>query len=565
MNVVISPDQGAGLASDPRLAQAEQSLLSRVIALRDGTEDAFLATGAELVEIAALLDDARRAAVLIHDLAQTDLLNRLRAEADRQATCFAALSAEFSDTGSGIRKLTAELAGLHLDLDAVSRSVVTMRCVVLNARVTLASLRMQDMNLLNFAESGQTVVAEIADLLMQFEETMAGILKAVDLTDKMVGRIDTTLHTEVLSAFASLMNDLIGFEAGARAVSGRGEGLSRRLQSLIEATSRAVSGLQVGDTTRQRLDHISYILALPNAENPALSALADELLRDAALGHSRMLDQLQASVAEMIAGIRDLVEGHLANFFGSSGQTVDAAVLVSDSARLAEAIAALHPMQEQTGALGRSMAEEFEAFRSLISKGEGVQDSTHLIGINAVLSCMRLGQEGTALKVVAEQLQVVSHEVGARFATIRDALTRVSTMGDNITTGTGRLVQQSIQVPEQLIGSVGPMIQKVVEHLGPAQQAVARLKEGLSTLSFDFGPAMGHRRRLEELADLRPGRSGAVSSDGIADTTLATIFSMFTMEAERDAFRAVLPDRIDIAMRAEAPDTSTDFDESFFL
>lgn len=565
MTIMQTHNLALGTANAPVPAAATETLLTRVVALRDSTEDAFLATGEELVEIATLLDGARRAALSIDGLAQTDLLNCLRAEADRQATTFAALSSEFSATRSSIRTLTAELAGLVHDLQAVSRSVVTMRCVVLNARVTLASLRMQDMNLLNFAESGQTVVAEISDLLTRFEQTMDGILKAVDLTEKMVGQIDTTLHTEVLSAFDALMFDLIGFENGARAVSGRGEELSRRLQSRIEATSRAVSGLQVGDTTRQRLDHVAYILGLPDAENPALAALADQLLRDAAHGHATMLDQLHASVTEMMAGIRDLIEGHLARFFGTSGQTVEAAVLVSGSARLAEAIAALHPMQEQTRVLGQSMAEEFEAFRSLISKGEGVQDSTHLIGINAVLSCMRLGQEGTALKVVAEQLQVVSHEVGARFATIRDSLSRISTMGDRITSGTGGLVQQSIQVPEQLIGTVGPMIQTVVDHLEPAQNAVTRLKDGLSTLSFDFQPAMGHRRQLEDLADERPCRSGPVPSDAVSDATLATIFSIFTMEGERDAFRAVMPDRMDCAVGTSTPEHPTDLEDSFFL
>lgn len=560
MNVAVSCE----MTPDFPVTSPEGELLRRVIALRDGTEAAFLSTGEELVEVASLLSSARAAALSIDTLSQTDVLNRLRSEADRQARTFGTLSSEFSDTRSGIRTLNLELAMLRSDLRAVSRSVVTMRSVVLNARVTLASLRMQDMNLLNFAESGQSVVAEISDLLMRFEQTMDGILKAVDLTEEMVGQIDVTLHTDVLSAFEILMRDLSGFEAGARAVSGRGVELSGRLQALIEATARAVSGLQVGDTTRQRLDHIAYILGLPDAGHATLGTLVDTLIRDTSRNHATMLEQLHASVIEMTEGIKQLVDTHLASFFGPSGKTVEAAVLAAGSARLAEAIAALHPMQEQTRALGQSMAEEFEVFRSLISKGEGVQDSTHLIGINAVLSCMRLGQDGAALKVVAEQLQVVSREVGGRFATIRVSLSRISTMGDRITSGIGQLVQQSIQVPEALIGSIGPMVQAVVDQLEPAQEAVARLQEGMSNLAFDFGPAMGHRRQLEELASSLPTRTELPAPDGLSDATLSAIYRIFTMESEREAFRSVLPDHA-VDTSGAASQSQADLTDDFFL
>jgi hypothetical protein len=188
---------------------------------------------------------------------------------------------------------------------------------VLNARVTLASLRMQDLNLLSFAESGQTVVAEIAELLMRFEQTMDDILKAVDQTQVMVAQIDATMRTEVLNAFGALMRDLAGFDHGIRAVSSRGAELSRKLQSLIDATSRAVSGLQVGDSTRQQLDHIAAILSRSEAADPLLVGLVKALLQAASQTHASMLGQLQTSVNQMTAGLSDLVNGHLSGFFGT--------------------------------------------------------------------------------------------------------------------------------------------------------------------------------------------------------------------------------------------------------
>ena len=547
-----------GPGSDP-------GLLARVVALRGSTEAAFLATGSQLIDIATLLDVARTAALSIDSLAQIDLLNRLRAEADAQAVNLAALSLEFAETQSAISILASEAAALGHDLQAVGRSVVTMRSVVLNARVTLASLSMQDLNLRSFAESGQAVVADISELLVQFEQTMGDIQKSVDQTQLMVGQIDATMRTGVLRAFDALMQDLSGFECGVRDVSGRGAELSRTLQSLIDATGRAVSGLQIGDSTRQQLDHISTILERPDAEDPVWGTLAAALLREASRANSTMLDQLQTSVEVMTVGLSNLVLVHLSGFFGAPGQTVEAARLIDGCERLAQAIAALNPMQDLTIKLGQSMADRFDAFRHLVSRGEGVQDSTHLIGINAVLSCMRLGQEGAALKVVAEQLQVTSHEVGRRFATIRTALARINMLGDQITSGTGRLVKQSIHVPEHLIATIVPMIRSVFGYLEPAQQAIATLQSRLFGLSFDFEPANRHGLDLQLLAGQASAVSGPINSDHLSDATLTRIYMTFTMEREREAFRLVLPDRVEAVERAIQSDADDQGAEDFFL
>jgi methyl-accepting chemotaxis protein len=567
MNSIVFHKQSfdPGLAVDIPASGATTDLLARVVELRDSTEAAFLSTGSQLIDIATLLDVAKTAALSIDALAQIDLLNRLHAEADTQAATFAALAAEFAEAQSGIRTLASESMALGHDLLAVGRSVVTMRSVVLNARVTLASLSMQDLNLRSFAESGQAVVAEISELLVQFEQTMDDIQKAVEQTQLMVSQIDATMRTEVLSAFDAVMQDLSGFERSVRAVSGRGADLSRMLQSLIDATGRAVSGLQIGDSTRQQLDHIAAILSRPDADDPAFAALVAALLRDASNANSAMLDQLQTSVSQMTVGLANLVDVHLSGFFGAPGETVDAARLIEGCERLAQAIAALNPMQDLTIALGKSMAEKFDAFRHLVLKGEGVQDSTHLIGINAVLSCMRLGQEGAALKVVAEQLQVTSHEVGGRFATIRTALARINTLGDQISSGTSRLIQQSIHAPEHLIATIVPMIQSVFGYLEPAQHAIAQLQRRLSDLSFDFAPADHHRTSLEALAAHMPPVGGPVKSDHIPDETLIGIYASFTMERERDAFRAVLPDRASVAARALTTEQESSLDDDFFL
>jgi methyl-accepting chemotaxis protein len=553
----------AGADSTP--VAADSSLLGQVTSLRDSTEEVFLSTGTQLIEVATLLDAARAAAQSLDQLAKVDLIDRFRVEADSQSGAFETLAADFAVSRTGIQAATSALRKLDHAISDVRRSIVTMRIVVLNARVNLASLSAEDQSLSSFAEGGQAVVAVSTDLLVRLETALSVIQIAVEKTETMVDRIGGALTTSVLGAFKVLMTDVSSFEGGIHDIRDRGAELSRKLQDMLDATRHAVTGLQVGDSTRQQLDHVIAILSRPEGQQPALQSLAAELLRNAAQTHSVMLDQLRASMAEMTNGLSDLVDTHLRSFFGSNGPVVDAETLLDGSARLTHAIEALHPLQDETRKLSEAMAVEFEAFRGLILEGEGVQESALMIGINAVLSCRRMDQGSAALKVVAEQLQVVSREVGERFAAIRTILDRVSTLGGEITSGTDRLVRQSIDVPKKLSGSIGPMINAVAAHLEPAQQAIARLHERLAGLAFDFGPALKHSHQLSDLAADLSAPARPMQSDQVPDATLAEIYAMFTIEREREIFRLVLPDRVAAASATGFSAPSMEMDDGFLL
>ncbi len=239
--------------------------------------------------------------------------------------------------------------------------------------------------------------------------------------------------------------------------------------------------------------------------------------------------------------------------------------LDEDRNQLTQAIAILHPMQEQTRVLARAIAEEFATFRGLITWGEDVQDGMSLLGINAVLSCARLGQDGAALKLIAEQLQSVSQGVGTRFASIRSALDTISTLGSEIIANTDRLMRHMIDMPERLIAQIDPMLREIIDNLDPLQDAVALLQTRVSRLTFDFAPAQRHSRALAELASQTQSSLGPVGSDALSDASLAQIYAIFTIETERDLFRAVMPDRAEAVAAAVFTETKAEIDDLFFL
>jgi hypothetical protein len=543
----------------------ETNLLTQVVKIRDATEDVFLTTGSQLVELSSLLDTARAGANSLDKIVRSGLLGRLRDEALAQSRSFDELTRGFQKVDAGIEALNCKLRELGADLEDVRRSVVMMRMVVLNVRVTLASLHAQDQSLNNFAEDGQNVVAEIVELLNRLESAMPDIRDLVGRVALEVAYIRDSLEMCVLVAFRQLMQDVGSFEAGARSVSGEGQALSARIQLLIAATAAAVSGFQIGDSTRQQLDHVEFILSQPEAGDPVLKNLAASLLIDAANFHGRALTSLRNSVGQMINGMKDLYQFHLVGFLAALGESAKPEILLEGVGRLELSIRKLQPLQAKAEELEQAMTAEFNAFRDLIGEGEKVQQSTRQIGINAVLSCTRLGSGGQALKVVAEQLQLVAREVGARFSAMRRTLDSINDLGIEINSSIGRALRNSIELPERLASSLQPLVLEVTESLVPVNVAVARLCEKIENLELDFGPAQGHWSQLQELANGLAPCSVPIKSDHLPDELLAGIAKRFTIERERDVFRTVLPNRSGLLTQAPTIASTSNLDDGFLF
>jgi hypothetical protein len=543
----------------------DNDLLSQVVKIRDATEGVFLTTGSQLIELSSLLDTARAGAISLDKIVRGGLLDRLRDEALAQSRSFDELTRGFQKVDAGIEALTGSLRELGADLEDVRRSVVMMRMVVLNVRVTLASLHAQDQSLNNFAEDGQNVVAEIVELLNRFESAMPTIRELVGKVALEVTHIRDNLDLGVLVAFRQLMQDVGSFEAGARSVSGEGQTLSARIQLLLGATAAAVSGLQIGDSTRQQLDHVEFILSLPDAADPVLQTLAASLIIDAAKFHGRTLANLRSSVGQMINGMKDLYEVHLQGFLVALGKSAKPEILLEGVGQLDLSIRKLQPLQAKAEELEQAMVKEFNTFRALIGEGEVVQQSTRQIGINAVLSCTRLGSGGQALKVVAEQLQLVAREVGSRFGAMRRTLDRIDALGIEINSSIDRALRNSIVLPEKLASSLEPLIVEVTESLLPVNVAVTRLCDKLESLDLDFGPAQTHLDRLQELADGLSPCLAPLKSDHLPDDLFAQIAKRFTIEREREVFRAILPNRSGLLTQSSATGLIASLDDGFLM
>lgn len=552
-------------AQDRHLASADQvALLEDVKHLSDTTENVFLATGEQLMEIATLLETAIAAFNTLVDLSRDDLMHKLREKALGQEESFEELRLGFVDAGKKITGLTSMLRFLDREFHRVRRLVTTTRFVVVNAKTVLSSIPSQQQRLGHLTKEGSRVVEEMEGLLSQFESTLHGIGQSVGRMEQVVLLVGSTVDDNVRNAFDALISDITDFEENVQIIAGSGVETSLRLRGLQAATAKAVAGLQVGDSTRQRLDHVAFVLEHVSGDNSPLQDLAALLLDDAFQEQSEKLDQLKNSIATMITGLRDLVRTHLLEFSGSTERTLNASSLLAGAKRISTSVDALRPLRDEAGQRYQMLDRELDRFNGLIRQNEGVQIRIQHIGMDAVLACTRLGDDGKPLKVVAEQIQIVAQESGDHFGSIRETMREISELGRLVASETEDMVQRSIQVPATLSADFSPLITQVVATLSPIQSIVANLQGKTAAVKFDFTPAQAHTARLEWLAGQVPRFIPGKKTAPVSDAVLETLFRVFTIERERDVFRKVFPGHSMTVNAASQPEADTEMDD-FFL
>lgn len=552
-------------AQHRHLASADQvALLEDVKHLRDTTENVFLATGEQLMEIATLLETAITAFNTLVNLSRDDLMHKLREKALGQDESFEELRLGFVDAGKKITGLTSMLRFLDREFHRVRRSVTTTRFVVVNAKTVLSSIPSQQQRLGHLTKEGSRVVEEMEGLLSQFESTLHGIGQSVGRMEQVVLLVGSTVDDNVRNAFDALISDITDFEENVQNIAGSGVETSLRLRGLQAATAKAVAGLQVGDSTRQRLDHVAFVLEHASGDNSPLQDLAALLLDDAFQEQSEKLDQLKNSIAAMITGLRDLVQTHLLEFTGSTERTLNASSLLGGAKRISTSVDALRPLRDEAGQRYQMLDRELDRFNGLIRQNEGVQIRIQHIGMDAVLACTRLGDDGKPLKVVAEQIQIVAQESGDHFGSIRETMKEISELGRSVASETEDMVQRSIQVPATLSADFSLLITQVVATLSPIQRIVADLQGKTAAVTFDFTPAQAHTARLEWLAGQVPRFIPGQKTAPVSDAVLETLFRVFTIERERDVFRTVFPGHSMTVNAASQPEADTEMDD-FFL
>jgi hypothetical protein len=511
---------------------------------RQKIDEIFVNVGEKLTRSASLLEQISAAfEALPGELDRPEL-----AEATQQLATVSIrageISAAFAREQGDLTRLVELVGSAQRPVEDLRRSIRMMGILSINARVVSASVRgleNSDVFTSDIATLSSSAFETIG-LFSQVYETLAHQVREAAATRARFEQRHSSSLDDLSRKIALSVNEVTAQRQRSAEESSE---TARVTRSINQGVMTAVMALQVGDATRQRVEHVEHSLAISSELAPETGTAI------AALGAAQLNDTIATLDAEVAEAQRAL--GTLADdaqqitirsqqVYGEGGTGGSALSLLSEQTRLA--VMVLRDCEGERQKLGEVTSAVEATVKQMIGHVEAVQDieaNMRLVSLNAAIRCAQLGTEGAALNVIARQLRDLTGETVAAADAAADRLRQTAELalafsaaaGDETLNQVARLERQALD-GLGLMESVETRIRTALVVLGQAAPKVASL---LNAAISDFSD---HGAIAEALADVEmqlteQGQDAATSASPGTELaeTLARIRRSYTMEGER--------------------------------
>lgn len=520
---------------------------------REQIESTFLAVGGRLSEGATMLNRVTKVfEALPGELESPELLEastRLANVGQQAKTISEMFATEQVDLG----RLVQVVAAADHPISELRRTVKMMGIVAINARVVAASVVGDgddfDVFTTDIAKLSESATSTIQAFTMAYRR----LTEEVGQAARQRGQFENA-HADTLNELALGMDTALADLARQRTVSVDSTAETGRVsRQIVTRIASAVMALQVGDATRQRMEHVESGIAhlgdllaadLPPGEavtvRGSLGGLQVAQLSAAA-------DAFENDVAEAGDALRDLaadagaIMSQSRAVYGKADAKDSSLALLSEAVRNAALV--LRDCEVERSKLELVASAVLGTVGVLLSHVEAVQEieaNMRLVSLNAAVKCAQLGPRGAALNVIARQLRELTGETvaaaEASMAGLHEAAGLAQSFGAAANGDTA--------------GRVGQLEQEASASLVLLQGVDRSLAEALGTLNRD-GPSVinllgaaaetfgGLADIAETMRDLQmqlaaecPEHASGEPSGALAEA-LAAHRKRYTMDAER--------------------------------
>jgi hypothetical protein len=474
------------------------------------------------------------------------------------AAKLSAMPGEQSSRRAVIARLEARRADLSSGVADMRRSLAYMGAFTLSIKITAGGIASVDPAFHAFAqetclrvESGRAEVAGLEDNIGKLEgELRSAVLRAETLAhgcDAMIPAVP-----DQLLASAAIMAEHRGQIAAATAEAGA---LARDVRKKV---TRILGALQIGDSTRQRVEHIQAGIKSLSTQDPATSPEAASRIR--ALICALLAAQLNSTLADFNSEVSEIGAG-------LAGLAQDAAALLrlrdlayGKTERGAEGFMRLLEQRvgiavglvgeiEEADALARKTGREAAAAAQGLSDRLGavqtMKSDVLYMALNTALKSARLGEDGRPLSIIASELRVHAGYLDTTATTCLVALKTLTETAAELSGGDGgedgEAAGAALEAAIACINLVSETTERDVATLAAQGEAVLKLL-ARSTRRLNFQKEIGGT--LEQVArDLTRLGDDAVHCDDTVEPTLTVHFAalgaIYTMAKEREIQAAI--------------------------
>ncbi|AIC28888.1 hypothetical protein IE4771_CH03822 [Rhizobium etli bv. mimosae str. IE4771] len=536
-------------------------------------------------------------------LSVMDVLNRLLNSLE---SVTAALdNGEASDTGADLRATVESLTALPVTEENRQQALVSLAQTGRDLRKYVSDMQETMRYLRTFAVTVKITGAGLAEFAGFAQEILERIYSGTDEVNRFATHLDSLDkevklaaafgasvskgYADTVPAVAAALRDdaakiaehrkhlgVVAREVGA---------IARGVQSKVAST---LSALQIGDITRQRIEHVQATLSLleeffAGVEGAKLDAGARKRLQnvihhltaaqmsDMCINFQRESENVVTTLASFdhdmreILKLRDQMSGASGESDGNFMRALESSVSAAH-----EIVRQVDTASRQADQVSQSTIGTAAKLSEAIANIRAVKTDIHYMALNTNLRCSRLGEEGKSINVVTAELRIFAGKLDESADAIVSGLPALEAAAGRVTpatdAGAGGL-GESLTSAVGNIRSAADMMEKELKVLAENGREVAT-KIGLLIGKLDFQRDLGEV--FARCADVLNGAAGSEVAD-ISDLAEAIapldrkIFRHYTMVQERNIHRDIIPASEDSApASAPAEPAKIENDEDLF-
>lgn len=518
------------------------------------------------------------------------------AEIEGAATALQEIAARLSDLAQAlpaesalletIGKSTAEASAL---LKPLFKHIQMITIIARSARIEAAALDGDREGFLAFTQEAYDLGKAVQGAIEGCARDQQRLSEAVATAFGRQKEFESRYRNQLAAESVELGSAYSGLHDQRRNSSHLADRASSSTRKIAEAVGSAIVSLQAGDSTRQRLEHVSHGLGLVSGAAPglvpepiasddgarAICQLQAAQLRDAQREFGGDIGQIVCALTAILHDASSVV-GHGRTLFGgedggsSSFLTRIKQTLAHASALIATCEGAGRSVDEALAIVEDTLTKFRQAIAGL---AEATIDIT-LIGMNAGLKASHLGSRGSAFVVIANELKATADQVSVGAGRLRPVL-------DGIERSAGELKELRVQGDPTQLAKLEPQILQALREVEAGNERLGKLMSRLVDEGAEFeglmNSAQGLMTTLGEGSAALPAVAARLETASAAaqqprpqaqdEAVLDQLFARYTMERERDVHREFLQTfglaSIAAVRRVEAVETADDGIELF--
>ncbi|PDS82595.1 chemotaxis protein [Rhizobium leguminosarum bv. viciae] len=510
---------------------------------------------------------------------------------------------ESSDTGADLRVTVENLTALPVTEENRQEALVSLAQTGRELRKHVSDMQETMRYLRTFAVTVKITGAGLAEFSGFAQEILERIYSGTDEVNRFATQLDSLDkevklaasfgasvskgYADTVPAVAAALRDdaakiaehrkhlgVVAREVGA---------IARGVQSKVAST---LSALQIGDITRQRIEHVQATLSLleeffAGEEGAKLDAGARKRLQnvihhltaaqmsDMCANFQRDSENVVKTIASFdhdmreILKLRDQMSGESGEAGGNFMRALESSVSAAH-----EIVKQVDTTSRQADQVSQSTIGTAAKLSEAIANIRAVKTDIHYMALNTNLRCSRLGEEGRSINVVTAELRIFAGKLDESADAIVTGLPALEAAAGRVApaadVGTGGL-GESLTSAVGNIRSAANMMENELKVLAENGREVAT-KISLLIGKLDFQRDLGEV--FASCADLLESAAGTEVAD-ISDLTDAIapldrkIFKHYTMVQERSIHRDIIPASEDSAP-APAETVKAESDEDLF-